>query len=203
MTDQQLHPCARCASTQKTCCQTAQIVVTSGDVARIAAHTGRTDFTHRTPPSDPSYAEADPDDPNWVRYTIAPDGTRRVLRKQDGQTPGAGGRRGDAGDCTFLGEAGCVLPVEVRPLVCRLYPFMYNEQRLEGPGDESGGLDESYCPTRLFFDASRRALPASNLPPGTPRTTMLTVLQMDPKDGERWRAKLYEELREDREAGKT
>lgn len=192
-----LHPCALCASSQKTCCQHAQILVTSGDVARIAAHTGGTGFSHRAPPIDPAVLEFIPEDPNWLRYTVAPDGTRHVLKKQDGATPGAAGRVGQAGDCTFLGAAGCVLPTEVRPLVCRLYPFMFNEQRMEGPEDQSRGIDESYCPTSRFFDAQRRALPASNLPPGTPRTTMLTVLRMDPRDGERWRATLYEELRRD------
>jgi len=203
LSHEQLHPCARCAATQKTCCQTAQIVVTSGDVARIAAHTGRLDFAHRAAPLDPSYSDPDPDDPNWVRYTIAQDGTRHVLRKQDAQSPGVGGHPGQPGDCTFLGPAGCVLPTPVRPLVCRLYPFMYNEHRLEGPADESGGLDETYCPTHLFLDADRRALPASTLHPGTPNTTMLTVLQMDPRDGERWRATLYEELRADHDARKS
>ncbi len=203
MTDHPLHPCARCASTQKTCCQHAQILVTSGDVARIAAHTGREDFHHHAPPIHPDVLLHVESDPNWVRYTVAADGTRHVLKKQDGINPGAGGHRGQRGDCTFLGAAGCVLPVEVRPSVCRLYPFMYNEWRMEGPGDESRGIDEDYCPTGMFFDRDRRALPASNLPVGTPGVTMLTVLRMDPRDGERWRAKLYEELRSDREALET
>jgi Fe-S-cluster containining protein len=192
-----LHPCATCAATRKTCCQQAEIVVTSGDVARIAERVGRSDFTRRTRPSDPAYLEADPDDPNWVRYTLAPDGTRLVLAKQDGLQPGHSGHRGQAGDCTFLGPAGCALPEGVRPLVCRLYPFMYTERGLDGPESASGGLDESWCPTHLFFDADRRALPMSTLPPGTPRTTMLTVLRMDPVEGERWRGMLYEELRRD------
>jgi Fe-S-cluster containining protein len=196
-----LHPCARCAVTRKTCCQRAEIVVTTGDVARIAAHTNLSGFTQRTRPTDPAYLEPDPDDPNWGRYTIAADGTRRVLVRQDGVNPGASGHRGGAGDCTFLGPAGCVLPEDVRPLVCRLYPFMYTERGLDRPDSESGGLDESWCPTHLFFDAGRRALPASNLPPGTPRTTMLTVLRMDPQQAEAWRAMLYAELRADHESG--
>ena len=36
------------------------------------------------------------------------------------------------GDCTFLGAAGCVLPEEVRPLVCRLYPFEYTHRGILG-----------------------------------------------------------------------
>lgn len=160
--------------------------MTSGDVARIAAHTGASGFTHRTRPTDPAYFEHDPDDPNWVRYTIAPDGTRQVLKKQDGREAGAGGVHGRAGDCTFLGKAGCVLPEEVRPLVCRLYPFMYTERGLDG-------VDESYCPTEMFFPKEQRGDGA----PGRARMTMLTVLRMDPADGERWRGMLYGELRGD------
>jgi len=158
-----MHPCATCASIQKTCCQRAEIVLTAGDIQRIETYTarGRAAFVERRAPADPAYLEPDPDDPNWVRYTVAADGTRRVLRRRAG------------GDCTFLGEQGCVLPTEVRPLVCRLYPFMYNEERLDG-------VDQSYCPV------SRLA------PPGV---TMLTVLGMDPADGERWRRDLYAELR--------
>ena len=32
-----MHPCARCALAQKTCCQRAEILLTGGDVSRIAA----------------------------------------------------------------------------------------------------------------------------------------------------------------------
>jgi hypothetical protein len=77
---------------------------------------------------------------------------------------------------------------------------MYTERGLDGPDSESAGLDESWCPTHLFFDAGRRALPASALAPGTPRTTMLTVLRMDPAKAETWRATLYAELRADHAA---
>lgn len=31
----------------------------------------------------------------------------------------------DTGHCCFLGEQGCVLPLEARPLYCRLYPFWF------------------------------------------------------------------------------
>ena len=37
-------------------------------------------------------------------------------------------KRQPDGDCTFLGEQGCVLPLETRPLICRLYPYDYSEQ---------------------------------------------------------------------------
>ncbi|MFO0873248.1 MAG: YkgJ family cysteine cluster protein [Phycisphaerales bacterium] len=160
-----MHPCARCAQIQRTCCQRAEILVTAGDRARIAAHAGRDDFWERRRPADPEYLEHDPDDPNWRDLTVNADGTRNVLRRtSDG--------------CTFLGRHGCELPMEVRPLVCRLYPFDFTERGL-ATGD--GAVADHYCPTALLA------------PPGT---TMLTVLGMRPDEGERWRSALYRELHE-------
>lgn len=159
--ESKLHPCARCARTQRTCCQRAEILVTVGDRARIARHTGRADFWHRVRPTDPACYEHDEDDPEWTALTIGADGARAVLKKREG------------GDCSFLGPAGCALPVEVRPIVCRLYPFTYTAKGL-------GGEDPDYCPTEML-DPDRRG--------------MLKVLDMDPRDGERWRAMLYDELR--------
>lgn len=158
-----MHPCAKCATIQKTCCQQAEIVLTVGDVGRIEAYAGRSrdEFSEYRAPSDPGYTEQDPDDPNWLSYTIRPDGTRHVLQRQSN------------GDCTFLGDKGCILPTEVRPLVCRLYPYSYNERGITGS-------DEEYCPVSQVA------------PPGM---TMLTVLGMTQADGERWRRTLYEELR--------
>lgn len=155
-----LHPCARCARVQKTCCQQTEILVTEGDTARIAAHTGRHDFWERRAVRDASYLEDDPDDPDWRRATVAPDGSRAMLKKQPN------------GDCTFLGEAGCVLPEETRPLVCRLYPFEYTHQGVLGE-------DSEYCPTGL-------------VDPG--RIGMVRVLGMRREDAERWHGQLYAEL---------
>ena len=42
-TTAKLHPCARCAAVQRTCCQRAEILLTEGDVARVGAFVGRTD----------------------------------------------------------------------------------------------------------------------------------------------------------------
>ncbi|MCB9897802.1 MAG: YkgJ family cysteine cluster protein [Planctomycetes bacterium] len=134
-----MHPCARCALMQKTCCQRAEIVVTGGDVARIAAVTQRHDFWERRVPVDPSYAASDPDDPAWRELTVAPDGTRRVLR------------RTVDGDCTFLGPSGCTLATGTRPLVCRLYPHSYTERGLDG-------LDDEYCPREVLAGPGRTML---------------------------------------------
>lgn len=124
-------PCARCAAIQKTCCERAEVVVTDGDVERIAQHTGDDSFVERRAPVDPAYVEVDDDDPNWLGYTVDADGTRRVLR-----------RRG-SGACVFLGDEGCVLPTATRPLVCRLYPWAYTETQLDG-------VDSEYCPTAIL-----------------------------------------------------
>lgn len=153
------HLCARCARHQKNCCQVPQILVTRGDVARIEAHTGRSKFFEFRPPDDPSYLDQD-DDPLWRAGAFQPDGTRRVLTKQAN------------GDCTFLGPAGCVLPTEARPLVCRLYPFDYT----------AAGLREELAP----------GCPLELLRPGQ---ELIPTLGMDRAAAEAWRRQLYDELR--------
>jgi|JRYL01.1.fsa_nt_gb Fe-S-cluster containining protein len=167
--DASLHPCARCAAVQRTCCQRAEILVTAGDQARIGAFlaSGRGtpatgDFVERRAPADPEYVRPDPDDPNWLRYTVAADGTRRMLR------------RAPNGDCTFLGATGCILPETVRPLVCRLYPYSYSERGLDG-------VDSEYCPTALLAPDGR---------------SMAAVLDIPATTAEGWRRQLYEELRD-------
>lgn len=154
------HPCAKCSGIQKTCCQRAEILITSGDAARIARHTQRDDFEERRRPLDIAYFDQ-ADDPNWIRYTFAEDGTRRVLK-----------RRHD-GDCTFLGPKGCTLPTDVRPLVCRLYPFTYVESGITG-------VEGEYCPVPRV------------VPPGQ---SLVETLGMRLEDAVRWHGMLYEELR--------
>jgi Fe-S-cluster containining protein len=153
--------CARCSRRQKTCCQFTDIVLTDGDVQRVSEYAGRSDFIEYRPAGGPEYLDQD-DDPTWRDATFRPDGTRRVVKwKPDG-------------DCTFLGPAGCVLPYETRPLICRLYPFEYDEQ---GVFDEPA----TSCPTHL-------------LPEGT---DLFDALGMRRTDAERWHDMLYTELRAD------
>ncbi|MEO8497260.1 MAG: YkgJ family cysteine cluster protein [Planctomycetota bacterium] len=151
--------CARCARHQKTCCQLTDIIVTPADVERIASHTGQRDFTEHRLPANAAYADQD-DDPAWLEHVFLEDGTRRVLK----QLPD--------GDCTFLGSQGCVLPLEVRPLICRLYPFDYNEQGIY-PQLASG------CPLELV----------------KPGMELLDELDIQVADARRWHAQLYEEIR--------
>jgi Fe-S-cluster containining protein len=151
--------CAKHALHERTCCQTAEVFVTEGDKRRIAEHTGRADFWEARAPSDPSYA-GDDDDPAWMRLAFRADGTRPVLKRHAN------------GDCTFLGPQGCTLPTDVRPLVCRMYPFDYTERGIRG-------VDGHRCPSWV-------------VPPGG---TLLTTLGMRREDAERWHRILYQELR--------
>lgn len=151
--------CVCCARHMKTCCQTSEVYATPGDVERIAEFTGRRDFNEFKPAGDPSYLEQD-DDPVWLEHVFRPDGTRRILKRRSN------------GDCTFLGPNGCELPLKTRPLICRLYPYDY---------DESGIRDELV-----------RGCPLELLPPGQ---GLIDALEMNIDDARRWHRMLYKEIR--------
>jgi Fe-S-cluster containining protein len=138
--------------------------VTEGDIRRINAFSGREDLDEYRTPSDPAYLDQD-DDPNWNLYTVKPDGTRHVLKQQPN------------GDCVMLTETGCVLAVELRPLVCRLHPFQYTEAALEGIDPE--------CP-------------AHTLREGRP---ILEALGMNEERARKWWSILYRELRGEESEG--
>jgi len=157
--------CVRCAHQAKTCCQSCEVYVTPGDVRRIAAHTGRDDFHEFQPSGDPIYTNH-PDDPTWMRQVFRADGTRRILKRENG------------GDCTFLGPQGCRLPLEVRPLICRLYPYDFNEQGIKQELTRG-------CPLDLIL----------------PGLTLLDELGMNLADAERWHRQLYEEIRSEETNG--
>lgn len=155
--------CARCARYMRTCCQTSEVYATPADVRRIEDHIGRSDFYEYRVPDDPIYYAHD-DDPIWPKMVFQPDGTRRVLkREQDGS-------------CSFLGERGCVLPLNVRPIVCRIYPFDFNEE----------GIKDALC----------TGCPSEILRPGQ---TLLTALMMNREEAEAWRKQLYEDICEELE----
>lgn len=151
--------CVRCAAHMKTCCQTCEIYVTPGDVERIEQHTGRRDFYEFRQPDNPVYLQQD-DDPLWRDHVFRADGSRRVLQRQPN------------GDCSFLGPHGCRLPCEVRPLVCRLYPFDYNAEGIF-PTLATG------CPLELL----------------APQQGLLEALDMNRDQAEQWHAQLYAEVR--------
>ncbi|MBF0102697.1 MAG: YkgJ family cysteine cluster protein [Desulfobacterales bacterium] len=123
--------CNRCAQLGKTCCQTSEVYITLEDAKRIESLTGSKDFFEYSAPINPLYAMND-DDPIWENYVFKPDGTRRVIK------------RNANGDCFFLSNTGCKLAIDVRPLVCRIYPYEYN----------AGGLYQEFshnaCPIHLL-----------------------------------------------------
>ncbi|MEZ6132131.1 MAG: YkgJ family cysteine cluster protein [Planctomycetaceae bacterium] len=158
--------CVRCARHMKTCCQTSEVYVTPGDVRRIAEFTGDEDFHEYRRPEDPIYLQED-GDPVWIENVIRSDGTRRVLKRQAN------------GDCTFLGKAGCVLPLETRPLICRIYPFDFTADGLRD-------TLASGCPEEL-------------IPNGQ---TLLQALDIKRSDAERWHRQLYQEVLTERTESK-
>lgn len=125
----------------------------------MRAFLGRDDFCEFKAPTDMGYYEQD-DDPSWQAMVFRPDLTRRVLKRRPN------------GDCSFLAPAGCVLPMEVRPLVCRLYPYKYNDKGIQGV--------DLRCPTELLGG----------------KLNVLAALDMeDLATAKRWRDMLYEEIR--------
>jgi Fe-S-cluster containining protein len=95
----------------------------------------------------------------WQQSVFRDDRSRRVLKQRDG------------GDCTFLGEQGCTLPADVRPLVCRLYPYDYDARGIRP--HFAGG-----CPTQLLM----------------PGETLGTAIGMTRADAELWHRQLYAEI---------
>lgn len=153
--------CARCAAQQQTCCQCRDVYVTLQDVQRIGALAGRVDFWEFRIPQNPDYLDAG-DDPLWLERVVRVDCSRRVLKQQPN------------GDCHFLGQAGCCLPLEVRPLVCRLHPLEYDER----------GIKPSLageCPWDLLL----------------PERPKLSAVSLSKADAERWHRQLYEEVRQE------
>jgi Fe-S-cluster containining protein len=155
------HLCARCAANGQTCCQgkDRDIYITPGDLKRISEYVGRQDFYEFRKPTDPAYFEAD-NDPLWMAYVFRSDGSRRVLK-----------RNGAIGDCIFLTVNGCCLPVQIRPLVCRIFPYAYT----------AGGFSADF----------EEGCPISFLSTGQ---SLTQCLGMDSQDLGAWHRTLYNEI---------
>lgn len=150
--------CGRCGREGKTCCQGTRVFATVGDMRRIAASGVEADFWEYAKPAREESGAGFLLDETWERI-FGSDGSARFLR-----------HKGD-GDCWFLGPGGCGLPLETRPLVCRLYPFDYNETAVKG-------VHGHLCP-----DQERRNGPL-----------LLALLGMDRERAEGWRGLLYAEF---------
>ncbi len=152
--------CALCAGRGLTCCQGADrdIFVTAGDVRRISGITGHLDFFEFRRPVNTAYC-GDDADPVWSLKVFRPDGTRRVLKKNP------------SGDCIFLTPNGCVLPLHLRPLICRLHPVDYTAEKILpelAPG----------CPVDLL----------------EPGANLLQSIGIDPQEVIGWHRALYAEI---------
>lgn len=156
--------CARCARHTQTCCQATEVHVTVGDVKRIEQYTGREDFFEFRAPVKPTYADQD-DDPVWREKVFRPDGTRRVLKWQPNL------------DCTFLGPHGCTLPQDVRPLICRIFPYDYTADGILPEFAEG-------CPLELL----------------RPGQGLIEALDMNLEVARRWHAQLYQEIGQEEDA---
>lgn len=151
-------PCARCARSGASCCRGYQIALTAGDISRISQFTGTHDFWTV---EDPVREDIAPDyDPSWLPLISQADGGVKVLRRVPDKT------------CFFLSETGCTLPAEKRPLICRLYPYIYTENHILG-------IDQA-CPISRYRTWNR----------------VLCKMAMPRKQAGFWVASLYNEMRE-------
>ncbi len=150
--------CSRCSLSGRTCCQWTEIFLTKGDVERIAAAVGHDDFNeYKAIPKGIDLST----DPVWA-LVFDKNGSRRILRREE------------SGDCSFLGECGCTLSMEARPLLCRLYPFEYDVEGIKG-------VTANMCP-----EPENRNAPL-----------LLALLNMNRDEAEVWRAMFYQEIREE------
>jgi Fe-S-cluster containining protein len=152
--------CFACSQNGTSCCQGTQICLTGGDVLRISQFLNSCNF-YTTEMPDSAYLDPG-DDPAWITLTIRPDGQRRVLKRTLDKS------------CTMLGESGCLLPMAVRPLICRLHPYTYTEAGISG-------VDPA-CPISRELDFS----------------VVLENLGMVMNEARKWHALLYCELHGDK-----
>jgi len=84
--------------------------------------------------------------------------TRRVVKQRPND------------DCAFLASQGCLLPQDVRPLICRPHPYQYNATGITSLSSD--------CPTDLL----------------SPGEDLAEAVQMNLDQANVWHAQLYEEL---------
>lgn len=157
--------CTECSKRQLSCCQDSDPFVTLGDIKRISMYYG--DDFYENVDAAQIYLDCvkEQNDPLWDSVTIR-NGKRRVIKKGN-----------DNISCYFLTKNGCMLPTELKPLVCRLYPYGFTENGLFI--SESAG-----CPTDLVGDNQPKAV------------------GINEKDAVYWHEELYKELLEERKRGK-
>ena len=156
--------CMRCARRGRTCCQRSEIYITPQDVKRIHDVVGGEDFFEYCKPGSSEYIDQS-DDPPWQTWVVGEHCRRRVLRHDN------------RGNCVFLTDGGCSLALEVRPLICRLHPHLYNYQGLYPEISTD-------CPRELLQPEERLDQ---------------MILGFDRESAIRWHHMLYDEIRQERE----
>ena len=132
--------CQECAKIQKTCCQGEgfQVALTKGDIRRIGMFTSSPAFYELKAVEEPlrqvyttpeHYGD---DEKIYVQYLFDEAGRRNVLKKKPNNA-----------ECLFLSKSGCGLPFEVKPLICRIYPYNWNDEL-------DLWLETDYCPAPFF-----------------------------------------------------
>ncbi|OQX22900.1 MAG: hypothetical protein BWK80_28740 [Desulfobacteraceae bacterium IS3] len=131
--------CFECSELQLTCCEKSEVCVTKGDIKRIAEYAGRNDFYHLMPVSEElKFIITNPCNPEngseiYLKYLFDEEGRRIILKKNENR-------------CCFLTHNGCDLPLNIRPIVCRLYPYDWNDNK-------DMWIDPArLCPENLFKD---------------------------------------------------
>jgi uncharacterized protein len=156
--------CIECSKSGKTCCQLGSgvVLITDKDIERIADFTKKNDFWLFEEPKEYLNNRIKSSfDPNMKVLALSKDGKVHTLKhKVDG-------------NCIFLSEKGCVLPMETRPLYCRIHPYDFVE-------DQVVGITFVDCPVDLLKKPG-------DLP---------DVINVKYDDAKRWVKMLYQELKE-------
>jgi Fe-S-cluster containining protein len=116
----QAHVCARCHLAGGGCCRTGaegveyMFGLTRGEIKVMSRASGL---------DSPQFVVADQASPRFQEFL---DSLNPLFRQTMPRGRRLRLRLGAGGDCCFLGDQGCRLPSEARPLYCRLYPIFVN-----------------------------------------------------------------------------
>lgn len=121
------HVCARCAAQGPTCCRLTPgqeevcfpvSIEEKNRIQDILPHTGGFELQQTTAAFVDNVVRLFPDEREFVKkvFPVGKDHFRLAVDR--------------TGKCRFLGASGCVLPHEVRPYYCRIFPFWYHSGKL-------------------------------------------------------------------------
>ena len=134
-----MNKCSECSKLQPTCCEYTDICVTDGDIKRISDYSGGNDFYHLMPVSEEmkhyygDYRNVEKGLDIYYKYLFDEEGKRNILKRVENNR------------CFFLTPDGCSLPPTAKPIICRLYPYDWNDHK-------DIWIDPHYCPKSLFKD---------------------------------------------------